>query len=79
MKTPVLGSLFNKVAGLQTAIFLKRDPNTGVFLWIFRNFKLFHDKGRYRIETSPFCRANQWTIFYMITASIMKELRTVFL
>ena len=36
---------------------------------------LFHDGGRYHIETSPFnCYANQWTGFYMITASVMKEL-----
>ena len=27
------------------------------------------------IETSPLiCRANQWTSFYMITASVMKDL-----
>ena len=32
-------------------------------------------KGRYHIETSPLiCRKFQWTGFYMITASIMKEL-----
>ena len=32
--------------------------------------------GRYHIETSPFvCGANQWTGFYMIKASVMKELR----
>ena len=36
--------------------------------------ELFHDGGRYHIETSPLiCSANQWTGFYMITASIMKE------
>ena len=36
---------------------------------------LFHDGGRYRIETSPLiCIENQWTGFYMITASVMKEL-----
>ena len=35
----------------------------------------FHDGGRYHIETSPLiCRANQWTGFYMITSSVMKEL-----
>ena len=38
-------------------------------------FELFHDGGRYDIETSPLiCRANQWTSFYMITVSVMKEL-----
>ena len=37
---------------------------------------LFHDGGRYHIETSPLiCRANQRTGFYMITASIIKELK----
>ena len=36
---------------------------------------LFHDGGCYHIETSPLiCSANQWAGFYMITASIMKEL-----
>ena len=38
-------------------------------------FNSFMTGGRYHIETSPFiCRANQWTGFYMITASFMKEL-----
>ena len=37
---------------------------------------LFHHGGRYHIETSPLtCGANQWTGLYMITASVMKELR----
>ena len=36
---------------------------------------LFHDGGRYHIETSPLiCGANHWTGFYMITVSVMKEL-----
>ena len=36
----------------------------------------FHDGGRYHIETNPLIfYANQWTGFYMITASVMKELR----
>ena len=37
--------------------------------------KLFHDGGRYHIETSPLiCEGNQWTGFYMVTPSFMKEL-----
>ena len=37
--------------------------------------KPFHDGGCYHTETSPLiCRANQWTGFYMITASVMKGL-----
>ena len=36
----------------------------------------FQDGGRYHIETSPLiCRANQWTGFYIITASVLKGLR----
>ena len=35
---------------------------------------LFHDVSPYHIETSPlFCIANQWTGFYMIRTSVMKE------
>ena len=34
-----------------------------------------HDGGCHHIETSLLiCRANQWTGFYLITASVMKEL-----
>ena len=37
--------------------------------------ELFHDGGRYHIEISLLtCSANQWTGFYMITASIIEEL-----
>ena len=35
----------------------------------------FHDGGRDHIETSPLiCSTNQWTGFYMMTASVMKGL-----
>ena len=38
--------------------------------------KFCHDGGRYHIETSPvICSANQWTGFYMITGSVMKDLK----
>ena len=38
----------------------------------------FHDGGRYHIEISPLiCSANQWTGFYMITASVMKGLNEI--
>ena len=37
--------------------------------------ELFQNRGRYHIETSPLiCSANQWTGFYMITASVLKGL-----
>ena len=32
------GVFFNKVAGLQSASFIKRDCNTSAFLWSLRNF-----------------------------------------
>ena len=35
MKTSFLELLFNNVAGLKTWTSLKRDPDTGIFLWIF--------------------------------------------
>ena len=38
--------------------------------------QLFHDGGPYYIKTSPLiCSENQWTGFYMIETSVMKELR----
>ena len=38
-------------------------------------FNFFHDGGRYHIETIPLiCSANQWTGFYVITASAVREL-----
>ena len=42
----------------------------------YANFsKPFHDGGRYHTENNSFlCGANQWTGFYMITASVMKGL-----
>ena len=39
----------------------------------------FDDGGRYHIETSPLIwDVNQWTGFYMITASVTKGLKTIF-
>ena len=35
----MLESPFIKVVGLRSATLLKRDPNTGVFLWDLQNFK----------------------------------------
>ena len=41
----------------------------------FSIFDHFYDGGPYHIETSPLiCRANQWTGFYMIGTSTIKEL-----
>ena len=39
-------------------------------------FNFFHNRGPYHIETSPLIYpANQWTGFYMIKTSVMKELK----
>ena len=39
-------------------------------------FNSFYDGGPYHIEASPLiCRENQWTGFYMIGTSFMKELK----
>ena len=36
--------------------------------------QLFHDGGPYHIETSPLtCGANQWTGFYIIGISVLKD------
>ena len=57
---------FSKVAGFASHLFFS------VF-WI--DIYLFHDGGRYHIETSPLIySANQWTGFYMISTSVMEEL-----
>ena len=43
------------------------------------HFNYCHDRGLCYIETSPLiCRANQWTGFYMIRTSVMKELSPFF-
>ena len=34
-ETPILESFLNKVQGWRPATLLKRDSNTGVFMWIF--------------------------------------------
>ena len=40
--------------------------------------KLCHDGGPYHIETSLLtCSVNQWTSFYMIRNSVMKELKNL--
>ena len=38
-KALVLEPLFNKIAGMRPSTLLKRDSETGVFLWIFEIFK----------------------------------------
>ena len=60
---------------------------TIVFIFISYAFPVYHrtqffaltlSRGRYHIETSPLiCSANQWTGFYMITASVLNGLKSV--
>ena len=39
-------------------------------------YALFHDRGPFHIETGPLiCSANEWTGFYMIGTSVLKELK----
>ena len=47
-KTPVVESLFNKVGGLWARNFIKRESNTGVFLWILPTFKNTFFEERFR-------------------------------
>ena len=64
----VVGNCFERV-------FTNKKANTCSQSTMATMTELFHDGGRYHIETSPLiCPANQWTGFYMITASVMKEL-----
>ena len=43
--------------------------------WVKYPFKTFHGGGPCHIETSPLiCWANQWTGFYMVGITVMKEL-----
>ena len=45
-----------------------------IYCELILTLQLFHDGGRYHIETSPLiCSVNQRTGFYMITAFVMKE------
>ena len=49
-----------------------KGPNSGL---LHRLMNSFMTEVSYRIETSPLiCRANQWTGYYMIGTSVMKEL-----
>ena len=44
------------------------------------SFALSHNRGPYHIETSLLiCRTNEWTGFYMIATSVIKELKCFFI
>ena len=53
---------------------ISRGPCYLSVVYIFN----FHDVGPYQKETSPLiCKANQWTGFYTIQISLMKELTAI--
>ena len=68
----------------RTAVYLERfsvvlkhfpDLSRASHLLVIKT-TFFHDGGCYHIETSPLiCSANQWTGYYMITASVRKKLK----
>ena len=61
--------------GIKGNVGLKWDSNYFVLRFRFD----FHDGRHYHVETSSLiCRANQWTGFYMIGTSVMKELKKHF-
>ena len=59
--------------------YIESNNNQYFFIWDLIGLiavKLFQDGGRYHTQTSPLISsASQWTGFYMITASVMKEFR----
>ena len=58
-------------------VYFEESLRTAAFESAYHLFFLnsFKTGDRYHIETSPLIfRANKWTGFYMVTASVMKEL-----
>ena len=72
-------SHFRSFAKLKCSMIWEEVSRHSDKLWTINmtHFPLtLHDGVRYHIETSPLiCRTNQWTGFYMLTASDMKELK----
>ena len=54
-KKPVLESLLIKLQAFRPATLLKRDPNTGVYLWILRNFPQYYFEEHLRNAASRWC------------------------
>ena len=52
----MLESLFNKIVGLEASNFVKRDSNTGVFLWKLRKF----------LKTSFFTEHLRWLLLCLV-------------
>ena len=71
MKTPVLGSLFNKVAGLQICNILKRDSNTDLSCGYSETFRtaFFIENLRWLLLTVlPQYSKVSWGVCFLISA-----------
>ena len=53
-----------------------RRSSVAIFIGITKIVTIFIKTIFNFFMTEAICRANQWTGFYMITASVMKELKT---
>ena len=66
-----------KNAKLSGVVFIRTQTFSEIYKSALVYLQLFHDRGSYHIETSPLiCSANQrnqWTGFYLIGTSVMKE------
>ena len=80
--------LKTRLIAISKTVFLEKFHSTGILRNYFEG-TAFHDLGvkivfleltlsrrrSYQVETNPLiCSANQWTGFYMIGTSVMKEL-----
>ena len=68
-KTPVLGSLFNKITGLQESNFIKKRL-TGAFLWILRNF--WEHQFRKTSERCLIIKRNRWNVIIIFHVFMRK-------
>ena len=72
-------NFFSNIKGIlvnSLTSFLPKIVRKPWYLTHMRCTSPFYYGGRYHTETSLLiCSANQWSVFYMITAPVMKELR----
>ena len=73
-KNTCVGVFFhNKVAGIEACNFIKKDSNSGVFLWTFKDFK---NSCFYRPEACNFIKKE--TLTQVFSYEFAKFLRTPF-
>ena len=74
-KVSIFGVILVRIQSESEKIRTRITPNTDTFNAVIAISKLFHGGGPYYVETNPLiCSADQWTGFYMIRTSVMKEL-----